>query len=71
MKISKAITEHAIVDGKMQLTGANHIVYTIPPNQYYAAGDGVGGKAGRKVLPPVLENTYQALVEAWGGKEEG
>lgn len=73
--IAKAKVKHDIVDlpggGKeMMPAGAKHFLYTVPPTEYLACGDGVGGKGGRKELPGVIENTYQALCEAWGIKED-
>lgn len=73
--ISKAKTRHDTVDmpggGKQMLpVKADHYLYTVPPNEYIACGDGVGGKGGRKELPGVIENTYQALCKAWGIKED-
>jgi hypothetical protein len=73
--ISKAKAEHEVVQmpggGKeMSVVRANHFCYTIPPTQYMACGDGVGGKGGRAELPGVIENTYQALCKAWGIKED-
>jgi hypothetical protein len=65
--ISRAVAKQDIVDGKMQTIGQNHFCWTIPPMEgKYFCGDGVGGKAGRKALPPKVENTYDALCKAWG-----
>jgi hypothetical protein len=68
--IAKAKAEMEIKEGKLTPGHATHYCYTVPPNQYLACGDGVGGKAGRKELPPIVENTYQALCAAWGIEED-
>ncbi len=54
------------VNDRMVSTGVDHFMLTVPPSDMYNCGDGVGGKAGKAALPPRLENTYEALVKAWG-----
>lgn len=73
--ISKAKTKNEMLElpgggREMTVAGSNHFCYTVPPTQYLACGDGVGGKGGRKELPGVIENTYQALCKAWGIAED-
>jgi hypothetical protein len=49
-----------------QTVGSRHWLWTVtPPGGGPDVGDGIGGKGGRRVLPPRLENTWQALMEAW------
>lgn len=64
--ISKALSERAIVDGKLQVKPTRYVLLSVPPDQYHACGDGIGGKGGRKRLPAEVENTFPALCQAWG-----
>lgn len=42
-------------------------LHTVPPDNWRACGDGVGG-GKYKTLPPIIDNTYEALMAAWGRK---
>lgn len=48
----------------------NHYMLTAPPSNKWFIGDNLGGKGGYKALPPRVENTWDALMEGWGIKEE-
>ena len=61
---SEAVNE--VKDGRRQLVGKRHFLWTIPPDRYHSCGDGIGGKGGRKELPPQVENTWQAVCRGWG-----
>jgi hypothetical protein len=50
----------------MRVVGSEHILWTVPPDHLRHTKDGVGGKGGRKVLPPTVENTFPALCAGWG-----
>lgn len=43
----------------------SYFVWTVPPDSYRIAGDGVGG-GKYKVLPSRLTGTYPSLAAAWG-----
>ena len=53
-------------NGSMRVVGSEHLLWTVPPDHLRHTKDGVGGKAGRKALPPTVENTWTALCAAWG-----
>lgn len=42
-----------------------YFFYTVPPDKFRRAGDGVGG-GKYKVLPEKVPNTYPELAKAWG-----
>lgn len=46
----------------------NFHVLTVPPNEYYQCGDGVGGGVFN-VLPSRMDGTYESLAKAWGLKD--
>ncbi len=66
--IMRSETTKEVINDRMTSTGVEHFMLTAPPSDMYNCGDGVGGKAGLNALPPKLENTYEALVAAWGKK---
>jgi hypothetical protein len=57
--------------GKLVPGKPAHLMYTVPPDERYACGDGVGGKGGIEELPTIIGNTYPELMKAWGLKTEG
>lgn len=47
-----------------------YVGYTRPPDRYYTAKDGVGGKGKRLApLPRIVDPTYPGLAKAWGIEE--
>lgn len=64
--LSRSRAVRAVVDNRMVTTGVEHVLLTTPPDSYHTCGDGVGGKGGRKALPPEIPNSFQALCAAWG-----
>jgi len=53
-------------DKVRRIVGADHKMWTVAPDHLRSAKDGIGGNGGRKVLPPTVPNTWEALQAAWG-----
>lgn len=53
-------------DNIVRVTGTDHVLCPIPPDNLRSTKDGFGGKAGRKELPAVVPNTWPELCAAWG-----
>jgi hypothetical protein len=43
--------------------------WSVAPDAFRAAGDGVGGEGGYNTLPPKVDGTYSGLCAAWGVPE--
>jgi hypothetical protein len=68
-RTEKAPPGHPL-EGRLIPTDPINVMYSVPPDDRHACGDGVGGKGGFDTLPTVLGNTYSDLMKGWGQKQE-
>ena len=53
-------------DSKREGDKTTYFLHTKSPDKFRSADDSIGGRGPFKVLPPRIDNNWQALLEGWG-----